>query len=217
VRLHGDNSIGPLCEALFACCTDPVQLESAGKTVEGCKTKQAMKCTPEISDAILTQAKAGNTVLDEARLAKCVAGLVSMKAGGAACVRPPWFLLELDCVSAFQGTIAPGAACDASMLHDTGYIPCKDGVCEDGKCKAFLATGAACDPSQNNMAAAGCNYAKGELCVGTGTTGKCGPQGEVGDACGDPGHDKSFSCRSMSCGPDGKCIAPTANGICSQG
>jgi hypothetical protein len=174
-------------------------------------------CTTDSSGGILAQAKLGNTVLDEARLAACVSTLVSMKAGGAACVRPPWFVLQLDCATSFQGTIAPGAACDDSMLPDQGYIPCKDGVCVNGKCKAFIASGAACDPSQNNTAAAGCNYAKGELCIGTGTTGQCGPQGEVGDACGDPGQDKSFSCKSMSCGPDGKCIAPTANGICLQG
>jgi hypothetical protein len=212
-----DDVVGPMCTALFACCTDPVKLASAGTTVEGCKAKLAMECTADITGGILAQAKAGNTVLDEAKLAACVTKLGSMAAGGAACVMPPWFVLQLDCATSFQGTLAPGAACDSSMLPDQDYIPCKDGVCENGKCKAFIASGAACDPTQNNTAAAGCNYANGELCIGTGTVGKCGPQGKVGDPCPDPGQDKSFSCESLSCGPAGTCVAPTAVGICAQG
>jgi hypothetical protein len=209
--------VAPYCEALFACCMDPMILANVGGTVEGCKTKTASECTNDAGQGILPQVKAGNTTLDPTRLAACVARLQGMKAGGAACTRPPTFVLQLDCITAFQGTIAPGAACDATDLHDDEFLPCKDGVCTGGKCQAFLASGAACDPSQNNFAAGGCNYPNGELCVGTGTVGKCGPQGAVGDACGDAGHDKSFSCASMSCGPAGTCIAPTADGLCSAG
>lgn len=206
----------PYCVSLFACCTDQMKLDLEGGTLEGCKTDFADDCPGNLS-GILEQVKAGTTFLDQGLLSACVAKLDGMKGGGAACTAPPTMVMELECPAAFQGNLAPGAACDSTNLHDQSYIPCHDGVCESGKCKAFIAAGAACDPSQNNSAAAGCNYPKGELCIGTGTTGKCGPRQPVGDACGDPGHDKSFSCESLSCGPDGKCIAPTVIGVCASG
>ncbi len=209
--------IAPFCEALFACCADPAKLDSAGKTVAGCKTKLAMECNAQGVPGIVGQLKAGNTALDEARLAACVSSLTSMKAGGATCVRPPWFVLQLDCISAFQGIIPPGGACNPFMLSDQQFIPCKDGSCDLDTCIGFLATGAACDPSKNDSGAAGCNYVNRELCIGTGTTGTCGLQGEIGDPCYDAGKNGGFSCKSMSCGPGGKCIAPTAAEICVQG
>jgi hypothetical protein len=212
-----DDITPPYCEALFACCTDAMKLMSAGGTVEGCKTKFAADCATQIAGPILEQVKAGATALDEARLATCVTRLDGMKSGSAACTEPPTLLLEFECVAAFQGTIAPGGTCDSTNLHDDEYIVCKDGVCDNGKCKAFLATGAACDPSQNSMAAAGCNYANSELCVGTGTTGKCGAAGEIGAACELADQDKSFDCKSRSCGPNKTCIAPTAYGLCTSG
>jgi hypothetical protein len=212
-----DDIVAPYCEAILACCTDPSTITNVGGTVDGCKTKFSADCAKDIGEGIVEQAEAGNTVLDQARLAACVASLEGMKAGGASCSRPPTFVVLLDCVTAFQGTLAPGAACDATNLHDNEFIPCKEGVCDNGKCAAFLATGAACDPSKGLFAAGGCNYIKGELCFGAGATGKCAPQGAIGAACANPGKDKSFDCKSMSCGPTGTCIAPTVNGVCSSG
>jgi hypothetical protein len=212
-----DDIVAPYCEALFACCADPMKLMSAGGTVAGCKTKFADECAMQIAGPILEQVKAGATALDEARLGVCVTKLTGMKSGGAACTEPPTLLLEDECVASFQGTIAPGGACDSTNLHDDEYIPCKDGVCDTGKCKAFLASGAACDPTMNNQAAAGCNYANSELCVGTGMVGKCGPAGDVGAPCAVPDNDKAFDCKSRSCGLDGTCIPATAFGLCTAG
>ena len=212
-----DDITAPYCEALFACCADPMTLLSAGGTVADCKTKFATECAMQIAGPILAQIKAGATALDETRFGVCIAKLTGMKSGGAACTEPATLLLEDECVASFQGTIAPGGACDSTNLHDDEYIPCKDGVCDTGKCKAFLASGAACDPTMNDQASAGCNYANSELCVGTGTIGKCGAAGDIGAACAYPDKDKSFDCKSRSCGLDGKCIAPTAYGLCTSG
>jgi hypothetical protein len=138
-----------------------------------------------------------------------------MKAGGAACTRPPQFVMELDCVAAFQGKLATGASCDASTLHDTEFVPCKAGTCKSGTCSAFLASGAPCDPTTNNTAAGGCNFPDGYTCSGTGTVGTCRRRGATGDPC--DGASRGFSCDSMSCGLDGNCTAPTADGICKGG
>ena len=210
-----DDIVTPYCEAILACCTDPTTVANVGGTVEGCKTKLAADCAKNLGEGILPQAEAGNTVLDQARLAACVSSLEGMKAGGAACTRPPTFVLQLDCVTAFQGTLAPGAACDVSKLNDNEYIPCKEGVCASGKCVAFLPSGAACNPSAGNFIPGGCNYVNGERCNGAGVMGTCGPQGAIGALCWDAGKDKSFTCKSLSCGPAGTCIAPTASGLCS--
>ncbi len=215
-KLCGDI-VTPYCEAILACCTNPTTIANVGGTVEGCKTKLAADCFKSLGEKILPQVEAGNTVLDEARLAVCVSDLESMKAGGAACTRPPTFVLQLDCVSAFQGTLAPGAACDVSKLSDNEYIPCKEGVCDSGKCVAFLPSGAACNPSAGNFIPDGCNYVNGERCNGAGVMGTCGPQGAIGALCWDAGKDNSFTCKSLSCGPAGTCITPTANGLCSSG
>ena len=69
----------------------------------------------------------------------------------------------------------------------------------------------------NNQASAGCNHPNSELCVGPGTTGKCDPAGDIGATCAFPDKDKSFDCKSRSCGVGGKCIAPTAYGLCTSG
>lgn len=212
-----NDVVTPYCEAILACCTDPVTVADVGGTVDGCKAKFAPDCAKNLGEEILVQAEAGNTVLDPARLAACVSSLQGMKAGGASCTRPPTFVLQLDCITAFQGTLAPGAACDSSKLNDNEFIPCKAGVCDSGKCVAFLPTGAACNPSAGNFIPGGCNYVNGERCNGAGVMGTCGPQGEIGALCWDAGKDKSFTCKSMSCGPAGACIAPTANGLCSSG
>ncbi|HEX7604385.1 MAG TPA: hypothetical protein VF316_22355 [Polyangiaceae bacterium] len=120
-----------------------------------------------------------------------------------------------DCVAAFRGQLAPGAVCDASKLPDMGFVPCKAGTCKNGTCSAYLAAGAACDPTQNNLAAAGCNFPDGYTCTGTGTVGTCVKRGAVGDVCDTK--SSGFSCESMACGLDGKCMAPPADLLCKGG
>ena len=209
-----DDLAAPYCEALFACCADPTRLDSHGGTLAGCKTDFATTCQTEVQPMLEPHVAAGTTKLDEAALAACVSTLSGMKAGGAACVRPPTFVLQLDCVSAFKGTLAPGAACDTSTLNDTEWLICDHGACRSGKCQAFRASGATCDPAEDDSAAAGCEFPAGEHCL---AGGKCGPVGKVGEACATPGQDKVFGCASMSCGPAGTCVAPTEYGICTEG
>jgi hypothetical protein len=206
-----DDTVAPICEAYYSCCTDPVEEANVGKTLDECKTTLTKECSGYLTTAVLPQIEAGTTALDESRLATCVSKLEDMKSDRAACATPPLLVAQHECFSAFQGTIAPGEACSVRQLDKLHYIPCQDGTCEDGKCKAFLATGAACDPSQDST---GCNIVKGEWCIGTGTAGKCGPRSAVGESCGAPGEDRVLSCASMSCGSEGKCVAPTASGVC---
>ena len=78
------DAVAPFCDALFACCADPQTLARFGGSADACKTTFAASCKTDLGDAILPSAKAGATVLDESRLAACVASLGGMKAGGAA-------------------------------------------------------------------------------------------------------------------------------------
>ncbi len=207
--------VPPFCDAIFACCVDPQILGRFGGSADACKTQFAASCKKDLGDKILPSATSGATVLDPARLAACVASLRGMKGGGAACTRPPQFVLELDCIAAFRGQLAPGTVCDASMLGDIQYVPCKAGTCKNGTCNAYLTAGAACDPTANNFSAAGCNFPDGYTCTGTGTVGTCVRRGVVGDVC--DVKSSGFSCDSMACGLDGKCVAPTADGLCKGG
>jgi hypothetical protein len=212
-----DDVAAPFCDALFACCTDPQTLGKVGGSVAACNTQFPASCKRDIADAILPSAMAGATVLDETRLSACVDLLRSMKAGGAACTRPPVFVVELDCVAAFRGQLDNGASCDASMLHDIAFVPCNAGTCERGTCHAFLASGAACDPAANNTAAGGCDFRDGYNCSATttATVGSCVRRGALGDGCDTKA--SSFSCSSMSCDPSGTCVAPTGDRLCSGG
>jgi hypothetical protein len=210
-----DDVAAPFCDALFACCADPQTLGKVGGSVAACNTQFAASCKHDIADAILPTALAGATVLDTTRLSNCVDLLRGMKAGGAACTRPPRFVVELDCIAAFRGQLDDGAACDASMLHDIAFVPCKAGTCQRGTCRAFLAKGATCDPATNNTAAGGCNFPDGYNCSDRGTVGSCMPRGALGDACDTKA--SSFSCTSMSCDPSGTCIAPTGDRLCAGG
>ncbi len=210
-----DDVVAPFCDALFACCTDPQTLGKFGGSVAACNTKFAASCKSDIADAILPLAKLGATILDETRLSACVASLRRMKAGGTSCTRPPLWVVETDCVAAFQGQLTNGAPCDASMLSDMAYLPCKAGTCRGGACAAFRASGAACDPSTNNTAAGGCNFPDGYTCSGAGNVGSCTRRGALGEAC--DGKSSAFSCDSMSCGQAGTCTAPTADRLCSGG
>ncbi len=74
---------------------------------------------------ILAQAEAGNTVLDQARLAACVASLEGMKGGGASCSRPPTFVVLLDCVTAFKAPSPPARRATRPTSTTTSSSPAK--------------------------------------------------------------------------------------------
>src|SRR5262245_50179217 len=75
------DTVAPLCEAIFACCTDPQTLMTWGGSVAGCEMKASAECQGSDTSGILPHIKAGETSLDQARLAACVSTLKSMKAG----------------------------------------------------------------------------------------------------------------------------------------
>lgn len=206
------DTTAPFCKALFACCTtDPQTLTSEGGTEAGCEAK-AGDCTGQLTAAILSHLKAGDTVLDPSRLAACVARLASMEGGGATCTRPADIVFLDDCFAAFAGTLAPGATCDATGLGDISFILCDKGNCTMGKCVPFLALGAPC---QNpNMAAGGCDYVHGEYCQITAGKGTCAPVGKVGDKACDLETDPGFSCDSATCDTNLQCVSPTPDRLC---
>jgi hypothetical protein len=207
--------VGPYCRAMFACCTtsDATRL-SLGGTEAACETQFGAECRGSITDNIVRHIEAGETELDQARLAACVAKLESMKTGGAACSAPPEFVLSRDCFGALVGKLAAGAACETKGL-DLSFIVCDKGSCDQGKCVPFLAVGAAC---QNpNVAAGGCDYVAGQFCRTSGGAGECAPVGKPGDAVCQPKTDQGFSCDSATCDATGaQCIAPTPERLCKR-
>jgi hypothetical protein len=212
-----DDTTTPACDAFFGCCDGSSALNGYG-TVGGCESSLGGSCNAEVTDALLPLITAGSMVLDEARLAACVSKLEGLKAGGAACVAPPLYILTFDCVAAFRGTIAPGQPCDAPKVSVSAlaFLPCEDGICQDGKCQAFLATGDACTPEQKDPAVGPlCNFANDEWCIGSGATGHCGPRGKIGEACGVPG-ESTLECETTLCGAGGKCAAGTAKQLCDS-
>jgi hypothetical protein len=202
----------PFCEALFACCSAPVILEAYGGKVDACKATMSADCLGDAAAKIEASIAAGHTILDEAQLDQCVKKLEAMSGGGAACIEPPRLVLLTDCVSAYRGQIAPGDACTWSP-DDLSFAHCKDGLCQQGSCAPFVATGATCAASPD--ADGFCNYTKGEWCIGNTPMGTCGPRGDIGAACNNPG-SATYECKSKNCGQDGKCAAPTPEGSCES-
>ena len=209
------NSVGPaLCDAVFACCTDPTKLAELGGTAAACKSMLAgTACLSNFGAQLEGSLASGQTVVDKMQIDACVTRLKSMSGGGAACVEPPVRLVLTDCFTAFRGQVPTDAACTWTP-ETNSYAQCKDGLCKNAKCVAFLKTGATCDPSAG--ATSLCNFTRGESCKATGATGTCGPRGELGAACGSKGM-MSAECRSWNCGQDGKCAAPTQASQCPGG
>jgi hypothetical protein len=202
----------PFCDALFACCTASLVLEAYGGKAETCEAKVSADCLGDAAAEIEASIAAGHTILDAAQLDQCVKKLEALSEGGAACLEPPRMILLTDCVTAYRGQIAPGDACTWSS-DDLSFVHCKDSLCQEGSCVPFVATGAAC--SANPDANGFCNYTKGEWCLGESSMGMCGPRGDIGAACNHPG-STTYECKSKSCGLDGKCAAPTPEGICES-
>ena len=203
---------GPFCEALFACCTAGLVLNAYGATASECTTKMTADCLGDVAGRIEASIAAGQTILDGAQLDQCVKKLEAMSVGGAACTEPPRVVLLTDCVTAYRGQIEPGDACTWSS-DDLSFAHCKDGLCQQGTCAPFVATGAMCSatPGEDGF----CNYTKGEWCIGDAQMGVCGPRGDIGAACNHPG-GATLECKSKHCGQDGKCAAPTPDGICEN-
>lgn len=203
---------GPLCGALFACCSAQVVLEAYGGTAAACKDLLTADCMGDTAAQIEASIAAGHTALDNAQLDQCVKKLEALSGGGSACVEPPRVVLLTDCLSAYRGKVAPGDACSWDA-PDLSFVQCKDGLCQQGSCVSFPATGADCEAS--SVATTLCNYTRGEWCLGASATGVCGPRGDIGAACNYPGMP-TYECKSGSCGPDGKCAEPTAGGVCQS-
>src|SRR5688572_12288861 len=111
VEIWCEATSDALCEALFACCTDARVLGSVGGTLEACKMQLDEECVPNVQSEIGGLFDTGSSVLDEGKLAACVAELADLAAGGAACTQPPLWVYHTECISAFEGQIAPGDAC----------------------------------------------------------------------------------------------------------
>jgi len=203
---------GPFCEALFACCTASQVLQAYGGNAAACAATMSADCLGDIAAQIEASIAAGQTILDGAQLDQCVKKLEAMSGGGAACLEPPRIVLLTDCVTAYRGQIAPGDACTWTS-DDLSFVHCKDGLCQQGSCVPFAATGAMCSASSDANEL--CNYTKGEWCLEEPLMGTCGPRGDIGAACSHPG-SPTFECKSKSCGQDGKCAAPTPESICES-
>jgi hypothetical protein len=199
----------PFCEALFACCDDPEALGSYGGTLESCKAL-GNDCIAGAQSDLGPLLASGSTVLDDEKLDACVCTLEAMTAGGAACDRAPQLVLTLDCLSAFEGQVPPGETC--TLGSDViSYIECREGLCENGLCVAFVESGAPCNP---NAGATPCNYSDGEWCLYDGAMATCGPRGDIGGACA-PAGEYTLACKSGMCGDAGTCALPDQSAACA--
>lgn len=216
---------GPFCEADWTCC-----LRAGlhfGNNVDDCKTQVVSTkalvryCVPPSQGGdradLEASLRAGTTTFNQAQFDTCLALLKSMAAGGAACVRPPAYVVSRICQSAFEGQIPPGEPCTwQDFLFEDSVMQCKDSRCETGKCIPFLKAGDTCpwDPNLDDTSQPAfmiCNYAHDEWCKrplpdgGVGDNGTCAPLGDVGDAC-DPGN--YTECKGSNCDAMGKCGLP---------
>lgn len=231
------STVGPVyCEALFACCGRTKVLEGIGGTVEGCKALMSgPHCLREYENlddsygidnmlennrryGLRRRMKDGQTILDQAQLDACVAGLAPMAAGGAACVAPVDDFFIIKCLTAFKGQLPHGDACNWYSEQQPAlryaFIPCKEGRCEDGKCVPFLKVGDTCDPVAGMTKPGVCDYLHDEACdvrVDTDTW-ACGPRKEIGQAC-DP-FMAWPECKSGTCDANHTCAPVTPMNGC---
>lgn len=195
----------PFCEALFACCTDPTELEQWGGTVDACKTQLETECTTDLESELGPLYAMGLTDLDPDRLATCVSTLESLTAGS--CTEPPQLVLFL-CYTSFEGKVPAGESCGATG-NDTSWTECEEGYCDSGTCVAFLESNAPCTPGGN---AEYCNFTEGEWCLDA--TDTCGPRLAAGQPC--LAVPDNPECLSMNC-PAGQCELPDAQQLCAEG
>ena len=196
----------PFCEALFACCTDPLELEQWGGTVEACTMQLEAECATDLERGLGPLYAMGLTDLDPDRLAACVSTLESLTAGS--CTEPPQLVLFL-CYSSFEGKVPPGDACGI-VPNDISWTECAEGYCANGTCEAFLATNAPCTPGDPSTY---CNFTEGEWCLSA--TNTCGPRLAAGQPCLNLIADNP-ECLSTNC-PAGQCELPDAQQLCAEG
>lgn len=223
------NSIkGPFCEADHVCCTDP--RASYYESVEACEMyfipqNYTLYCAGPTRLALEAGLASGEIVFDQAQFDACLARFKLMAAGGSACVAPPEYAFHTMCEPAFRGQVPAGGACSWPVeWHTNNYFPCKDGLCNHGRCVPFLKSGEVCQvgrgypedlpPSElcnlfQRQACKGAPAAGGDVDGGADggavALGTCGPQGEIGDVC-NPGN--VLECRSLHCDATGKCALP---------
>jgi hypothetical protein len=199
---------GPFCEALFACCADPMVLDNWGSDVEACKTEFTTICYDDLGADVNGLIASGSSVLDMQHLAACVTKLEGLSAGGAACTEPPQIVMLTDCISAFEGQVPPGESC-VSPSDDISYVECSHGLCQNGQCVALGQEGEPC--------LSGCDYTVGLWCSFDGMNAVCEQRGDIGDPCMPPmPSEANFQCKSLTCGTNGQCALPTPESVCAS-
>lgn len=186
------------CHKLFTCC-DATELASSPATMVDEATCRTAVVASLAADTANYQASiaAGKTLYHGDRAQHCLDQVTAL-----ACDR--WGgddeLHELpDCLTFYEGTIAPGAACERSEQ-------CRGGHCESSVCVADAKMGEACDIGSCVLEL---------VCIynADGTAGTCGLPHPDGANC-----FYSDECESHVCGPGAGgphvCIPPTiCNGV----
>lgn len=199
----------PFCEALLACCADPPT--GFGTTLPECLTQWQAECNVKLGEQLKDVIDSGDTVLDSAKLSACAAKLQAMSAGGEACKAPPFAVLQLECLSAFEAQVPVGQPCNAATDFPS-YVQCAAGYCPSGTCEPFLTAGSPCTVD----AAPYCNIAAGEWCLPGPNGTECAPRAALFAPCASPNQDDDLSCLSLHCDAAGICQPPTATSVCKQ-
>jgi hypothetical protein len=145
----------------------------------------------------------GATVLDEAELQACIAKLAAMTEGGTACTTTPISVFELECIAAFEGTIAPGQPCDDVGYGAQSHV-CDGGFCRESGCQPYAQLGESCDDVMTR-----CDEHEGQWCI----DGVCAQRLELGEPCAVPG--PTVHCTTAHCGDDGTCSVPPSDELCA--
>lgn len=220
-----------LCDAAKACAPDDLTcqcypMEGAANRFWFCDKNYIVR--KKLEDALQT----GTTRFDQARFDECLARLKVLSATGPACAESPWSLAYTICLGAFQGQLAPGAACGdwGYYWNDYATLPCKDGACDNGVCVAYRKLGDPCPVALwlgLSHADTLCNFRKQEWCHGdpdagasgagggdggTAAMGICAPAGDIGAPCHP---DSRGECKSIVCDEaTGTCVAAPAGQAC---
>ncbi|WP_157069737.1 hypothetical protein [Sandaracinus amylolyticus] len=119
------------CESAHACLETEVSFEQ--------RLGSDTRCRAHVAASIAHVARAvddGRARFDRARVAACLAAIDAAVCELATPVA--WEAWPAECRAVIAGTIAPNAACDASVECDTGACVC-------GTCEAYVARGGACE------------------------------------------------------------------------